>query len=129
MTKEIAMNIVGTSLALSGTSAIISLIVAIIMLAAWWKVFSKAGHPGWGILIPIYNVYLMCKTAQRPGWWWLLYIIPFVNIVVAIIVAIDIAKSFQKGAGFGIGVLLLPVIFVSILGFGGATYNRALEKI
>jgi hypothetical protein len=99
--------------------------VMLFMLAAMWKVFTKAGQPGWAILIPIYNLYVMCKIAGRPGWWVILLLIPFVNLIFIIILDIDIAKSFGKGVGFGIGLLLLPFIFFPILGFGSATYQGA----
>lgn len=95
------------------------------MIAAVWKVFSKAGQPGWAAIIPIFNFYVMCKVAGRPGWWLLLFLIPFVNLVIAIIVTVDIAKRFGKGVGFAIGMILLPFIFWPILGFGSAQYQGA----
>ena len=101
---------------------IISLAIAILMIAAMWRVFSKAGEPGWASIIPIYNIYIMCKVAGRPGWWVLLMFIPLVNLIIAIILNIDIAKNFGKGVGFGIGLILLPFIFYPILGFGSAQY-------
>ena len=104
---------------------IVWLVVAVLMIAAMWKVFTKAGQPGWASLIPIYNVYVLCKIAGRPGWWVILMLIPLVNFIIAIILCIDIAKSFGKGAGFGIGLLLLGIIFWPILGFGSATYQGA----
>src|SRR6185295_1889515 len=76
---------------------IIYVAVMLFMLAALWKVFAKAGQPGWAILIPIYNLYVMCKIAGRPGWWLLLMLIPFVNLIIMIILYVDIAKSFGKG--------------------------------
>ena len=97
----------------------------ILMIAAMWKVFSKAGQPGWAALIPIVNVYFLCKVAGRPGWWLILMFIPLVNFIVLIILDIYIAKNFGKGAGFGIGLLLLPFIFFPILGFGSAQYQGA----
>jgi uncharacterized membrane protein YhaH (DUF805 family) len=97
--------------------------IVIPMIAAMWKVFTKAGHPGWACLIPIYNLYIMCKIAGRPGWWVILMFIPLVNLIIIIILVIDIAKSFGKGVGFGIGLLLLPFIFYPILGFGSAQYQ------
>ena len=60
------------------------------MIVSYWKVFEKAGQPGWGVLIPIYNILLLLKIAGKPGWWILLYLIPLVNIVIGIIVCIDI---------------------------------------
>ena len=95
----------------------------ILIIAAWWKIFSKAGQPGWACIIPIYNLYVWCKIVGRPWWWILLMLIPFVNFVVLIILIIDLAKSFGKGMGFGIGLLLLAVIFFPILGFGSAQYQ------
>lgn len=97
----------------------------ILMVAAMWKVFSKAGQPGWAAIIPIVNTYFLCKVAGRPGWWLILLFIPFVNLIIWIILCIDIAKAFGKGAGFGIGLLLLPFIFFPILGFGSAQYQGA----
>ena len=97
----------------------------ILMIAAMWKVFSKAGQPGWAALIPIVNVYFLCKVAGRPGWWLILMLIPLVNFIILIILDIDVAKNFGKGVGFGIGLLLLPFIFFPILGFGSAQYQGA----
>ena len=79
--------------------------------------------PGWAAIIPIFNLYVLIKTAGRPRWWLLLFIIPLVNIVMGFIVAIDVAKAFGKGTGFGIGLALLGFIFYPILGFGDATYQ------
>ena len=91
-------------------------------MIGWWRIFSKTGRPGWGILIPFYNLYLQCKVAKRPGWWWILYLIPIVNIVIFVIVMIDVSKGFGKGAGFGIGLIFLSPIFAPILGLGPAKY-------
>ena len=104
------------------------LAVIVFVIAAFWKVFSKAGHPGWAAIIPIYNIYIMLKIADRPGWWLLLFLIPLVNLIIAILVAIDIAKSFGKGTGFGLGLAFLGFIFYPILGFGSATYSGPSVK-
>jgi Family of unknown function (DUF5684) len=95
----------------------------ILMIAACWKIFTKAGQPGWASIIPIYNWYILCKIVGRPGWWVILLLIPFVNFIVGIILCIDLAKSFGKGVGFAIGLILLGVIFFPILGFGSAQYQ------
>jgi hypothetical protein len=95
----------------------------ILMIAACWKIFTKAGQPGWASIIPIYNCYILCKIVGRPGWWVILLLIPFVNFIVGIILCIDLAKSFGKGVGFAIGLILLGVIFFPILGFGSAQYQ------
>lgn len=109
-------------------SPIVSLIylaVMVLSVAGGWKMLSKAGQPGWGIIIPFYNLYLILKVAGRPGWWLVLMLIPLVNFIIGIIVCIDLAKAFGKGAGFGIGLLFLGFIFMPILGFGSATYQGA----
>jgi hypothetical protein len=102
---------------------IAELLIALLVIVAMWKVFTKAGRPGWASIIPIYNMYVWCKIVGRPGWWVILMLIPLVNIVIGIIVCIDLAKSFGKGAGFGIGIALLGIIFLPILGFGSAQYQ------
>ncbi len=99
------------------------LAIVVVVIAGMWKVFTKAGQPGWGVLIPIYNLYLLTQIAGRPGWWVILMLIPLVNFIIAIFLSLDIARKFGKGAGFGIGLLLLGAIFYPILGFGDATYE------
>jgi hypothetical protein len=113
----------GTGVGIVGIVIYIALIVLII--AGFWKVFEKAGQPGWAAIVPIYNAYVLCKIAGRPGWWTILFFIPIVNFVIAVIVSLDVAKSFGKGAGFGVGLLLLGFIFYPILGFGDAQYVGA----
>ncbi len=103
-------------------TSIFSFIVAVVSLVAMWKVFVKAGKPGWAVLIPIYNVYVLLEIVGRPWWWLLLMLIPLVNFVIAIILMIDLAKSFGKGAGFGVGLFFLNFIFMLILAFGDAQY-------
>jgi hypothetical protein len=98
--------------------------IVIFEIAALWKVFTKAGRPGWGAIIPIYNIYLLVKVAGRPGWWVILYIIPIVNIVIHLIVSLDLARNFGKGGAFGVfGLWLFQFIGIPILGFGSAQYQ------
>ncbi len=94
----------------------------LLMVVSMWKVFTKAGEPGWAAIIPIYNIVVWCKIVGRPIWWVLLVFIPCVNIIIIFILAIDLAKSFGKGAGFGIGLALLGFIFFPILAFSSAQY-------
>lgn len=102
---------------------ILWLAIAVLMIASMWKVFTKAGEPGWAAIVPIYNIIVLLKIAGRPIWWIILLLIPVVNIVVLILVSIDIAKRFGKGTGFGIGLALLGIIFYPILAFGDARYS------
>ncbi len=108
----------------AGLAFLVVLYLAVIVLeiAALWLVFVKAGRPGWAAIIPFYNYYVLLKVVGRPGWWLILYFIPIVNIIVWIIVAIDLSKSFGKTSGFAVGLILLGFIFIPILGFGGAQY-------
>jgi hypothetical protein len=92
-------------------------------IAGFWKVFEKAGKPGWGAIIPIYNAILFIQIAGRPIWWFVLLFIPLVNVVVCVIVGLDIARRFGKDTLFAIGLILLPFVFYPILGFGDAKYQ------
>lgn len=92
-------------------------------IAGMWKVFVKAGKPGWAAIVPIYNWIVLLEIVGRPIWWIVLLLIPCVGIVIAILVCIDLAKSFGKEAGFGVGLALLFFIFFPILGFGDAKYR------
>ena len=104
---------------------LITLALTIALIASFWKVFEKAGHPGWAAIIPFYNAYILLQIANREIWWLLLFFIPIVSFIVAIVVSIDVAKSFGKGTGFGLGLAFLPFIFYPILGFGPDRYQGA----
>jgi hypothetical protein len=102
---------------------LIWLAVALLMIVSLWKVFAKAGEPGWAAIVPIYNVIVILKIASKPLWWIVLFLIPLVNIVFAVLTAIGLAQNFGKGAGFGLGLAFLAPIFYPILAFGEAEYR------
>ena len=104
---------------------VVWLAIIVLMIAALWKIFEKAGEPGWAAIVPIYNLYILLKIAGRPGWWLLLYLIPFVGFIIGIIVSIDVAKRFGKGVGFALGLVFLPFIFYPVLAWGDASYSAA----
>lgn len=108
----------------SGLNCICGTAFYILVVIGLWKTFVKAGQPGWAAIIPIYNIYIMLKIIGRPGWWLILFFIPFVNIAIALIVSIDLAKSFGKTAVWGIILLFFfNAIGYLLLGFGDATYQ------
>jgi hypothetical protein len=110
------------SLGISLIFLFIWLALIVLIIASMWKVFTKAGKPGWASLIPIYNLYVLNEIGGKPGWWLLLYFIPIVNIVISILVLVGVAQNFGKGAGFAIGLIFLPMIFYPILAFSDAEY-------
>ena len=115
----------GLMAAFGGMMLLVWLAVLVIFIVGMWRVFVKAGQPGWAVIIPIYNVYVLLKIAGRPGWWLLLCLIPLVNVVIAIVVAIDVAKAFGQSAVFGVVLLfLLSGIGYLVLGFGNYHYTR-----
>jgi hypothetical protein len=91
----------------------------------FWKVFEKAGVPGWMSVVPILNVCKLCEIAGRPAWWGILFLIPIVSLVISILVCIDLAKKFGKDTGYAIGLALLGIVFFPMLGFGDATYDKS----
>jgi len=103
--------------------SLVWLAFAIVIIVAMWRIYTKAGKPGWAAIVPIYNLYVLTQIVGRPGWWVLLMLIPFVNIVVAFILAVDLAKSFGKDGAFGILALaIFSIVGYPILAFSKATY-------
>jgi hypothetical protein len=99
------------------------LVVVLLIVISMWKIFVKAGKPGWAAIIPIYNIIVLLEIAGKPLWWFILLLIPFVNLIVAIIMLVAVARNFGKGVGFAIGMLLLPFIFYPMLAFVDAKYQ------
>jgi len=106
---------------------LISVGVTVFWIAAVWKVYTKAGEPGWASIIPIYNAYVFLKIGGKPGWWLVLMLIPFVNLIVAVVASVAVAERFGKSQGFGVGIALLGFIFYPILGFGGSKYTERIQ--
>ena len=98
------------------------LALTLFVIIAYWRVFEKANEPGWAAIIPIYNTIILLKVVGKPWWWIFLFIIPFVNIVIMIIVMHALSKSFGQDGGFTVGLVLLGVVFIPILGFGSYEY-------
>lgn len=109
---------------------VIILIFAIIAVAGVWKLFKKAGQPGWAAIIPIYNTYILLQIAEKPTWWLvflLLSFIPvlgfFIALAFSVLIGIEVAKKFGKSEVFGAIVCGILGIGYAILGFGNAQYK------
>lgn len=118
-----------TSSDLGAVAVVIWLIVILVMLAvgifmaiAMWRIFTKAGKPGWASLVPIYNMVVMMQIVGRPEWQVVLMFLPFAHIYISIVLPLDLAKSFGKTAGFGVLMLFFPAIMYPILAFGSSRY-------
>lgn len=98
----------------------------------WWRVFGKAGRPGWASIVPIYNQIVLLEICDKPGWWIALCLIPcfgsFFAIFMHIVIGIEVAKKFGQGGGFAVGLILLPIVFFPILGFGSYEYEGRRRK-
>jgi len=98
------------------------LIVWVVSIAGLWKVYEKAGKPGWAAIIPIYNVIVWLEIIGKPTWWLILLLIPCVNIIFAVWMTNLLSKSFGQSEGFTIGLIILPFVFYPVLGFGNYPY-------
>jgi hypothetical protein len=106
-----------------GFLIVVYIAVIIFLVACYWKIFTKAGKPGWAAIVPIYNIIVLLEIVNKPVWWIVLLLIPCVNLVVMVLVIIELAKVFGKSTGFAVGLLLLGIIFLPILAFGDAEYQ------
>lgn len=106
----------------AAAGGIIGLVIIVLLIIAQWKIFTKAGEAGWKSIIPFLNMYTLVKIVDGNGIKFLLFLVPIVNFVYAIILNIRMAHAFGKGTGFALGLIFLPNIFTLILGFGSAQY-------
>ena len=110
----------------------LDIVVAVVVLVALpvmllvvptWRIYVKAGEPGWASIVPLFSQYTLCSVVGRPVWWLIFLLIPYVNFVFWLIVAMDLARVFSRSKAFGIGLWLLPFVFLPILGYGSAEYT------
>lgn len=118
---------VNVSYEMSPASIIFSFVFIAIILVANWKIFTKAGVPGWASIVPFYNLYKEFEIAGMSGWMFLLLFVPIANIVAVILLNVKLAKAFGKGTGFALGLIFLSLIFELILAFGSAEYQGTKE--
>ncbi|MEY3529904.1 MAG: hypothetical protein RLZ70_972 [Verrucomicrobiota bacterium] len=126
--NEAAATIAGL-IAFFAAFALVFIAIAVVTLIGMWKVFTKAGHPGWAVLIPIYNLILLLRIAGL-AWYWvftpLIVLIPFLGAIAYLVWVVwvhhRISTRFGQGVGFTIGLTLLSPIFWLILGFGSSKY-------
>lgn len=104
-------------------SILAGLALGTVTVAGTWKMFVKAGQPGWGIFVPIYNCLLMVRIVGMPDWTLLLFLIPGISLAFHIIVSLELRKRFQQTTAFAVGLILLPTVFWAVLGFGKSAYT------
>ena len=102
---------------------LIQLALIVLMVVSMWKIFDKAGKPGWAALVPIYNLVVLLQIIDKPVWWIILFLIPLVNFIIMIICTIALAARFGKGGGYAAGLIFLPFIFYPMLAFGSDQYQ------
>ncbi len=102
--------------------------LTILQIIATWRIYEKAGQPGWASIIPFYNFYVLLKIVGKPDWWLIWIFIPPAYPVVLIWTTNLLSKSFGKGVGFTLGLIFLSIIFYPILGFGNAEYQGTAGK-
>jgi hypothetical protein len=107
---------------MEAVSVVVWLALTLALVVAQWRIFAKAGVPGWACLVPVYNMVKLLHISGRSGWWLLGLCVPLLNVFVFIRLVFDLAGAFGRGVAFGFGLLLLSPIFVLILGFGNARY-------
>lgn len=112
-----------TGLMAAGAGILIfELVLLVVLAASFWKIFTKAGKPGWAAIVPIYNIIVFLEIVGKPTWWIILLLIPFVNIIIAIILVHRLSLSFGQGVGMTILCIVVGIIGYPILGFGSAKY-------
>lgn len=101
----------------------------LLVIISFWKLFSKAGRPGWASLVPIYNVIVLWEISEQPIWALITMFIPCVSVIGSIMINLGLAKAFGKGTGFALGLLFFPMIFYPILAFGSSEYKSAPDSV
>ena len=110
MSESIGAYFAGLTTSMIIFYCVISIIIWILTIVAHWKIFTKAGKPGWASLIPIYNLYVLFQISGFNGWMFLLLLIPFVDVVVLVLLFYKLSKAFGKGIGYSFSFIILQII-------------------
>ena len=126
--SELTYAVAGAGIVAIFLTAIFSLAVAVFEFIVTWRIYKKAGEPGWASIVPFYNLYVLFKITWGNGWLFLLMLIPVVNFVIWIITMVKLAQVFGKGTGFAVGLVFLEIIFSAILAFDSSVYTKPVQK-
>ena len=107
---------------------LVAMVAGIFTIVCQWKLFKKAGKPGWASIVPIYNFVVMLDIAKLPTWNIILFLIPFANIYIMFKLYIEMAHRFGKSTAYGLGLIFLPLIFLPMLAFGKAQYEDQVQN-
>jgi len=108
---------------IAGIIGLMMLALCVVLIIGNWKLFEKAGQPGWACLVPIYNIYVMLKIAGMGAIWMLAFFIPFLNIIASIMLCMRTARAFGQSALVGVAMIFLPFIILPMLAFGDAQWR------
>ena len=111
-----------------GSFILVILALVVFMIICRWRIFTKAGKPGWAAIIPIYNIIVTLEIINKPIWWIFMLLIPFVNIYFAIMMVHHLSLAFGQGAGFTVLLIFLPIVGYPMLAFGSAQYTRPADE-
>ena len=112
-----------------GVFVLIYLGLIVFFAVTYWRIFEKAGKPGWASLIPIYSAVVFMEIINKPAIWVLYLFIPFYGFYIAIVSTVEFAKVFGKDTGFAVGMIFFPYIFLPMLAFGNAQYQGQGKKM
>lgn len=101
---------------------VIALVLCVICIVSEWKIFEKAGEPGWASIAPLYNLYVMAKITMGNGLFFLLVFVPIAQMIIVLIMGWKLIKAFGGGFGMFLLYLFLPFIALPIIAFGDAQY-------
>lgn len=93
----------------------LGIVLGLIIIVSLWKIFVKNNKHGWASIIPIYREIVILEIAELPLWYVVMLFIPLANLVFLFIIMINFAKKLGKSSSFGVGLVLLPYIFLPIL--------------
>ena len=117
----------------------VSSFIPLLLLCAWflllifsgWMIFVKAGYPGWKVLVPFLNLYLMFRIINEPPWWGLFFVVAAffgdmgqgVITIFSIGMHYTLARIFGKSKLFSVLTGLFPYVFIPIIALGGSMYQ------
>lgn len=110
--------IMGASIAM----IIVYLLIAAVIIVSYWKIYTKAGKPGWAAIVPIYNIIILLEIVKKPVWWVILFFIPCANIVAMVLVALEFVKVFGKPSWHAALMILVGIVYLPYIAFSDAKY-------
>lgn len=97
------------------TYCVVAIILYVLLVIGLYKMFVKAGEPGWKAIIPIYNTYIMFKISWKTSMFWIYFFTVLVGTVLGQVVSVMSVASPAETTGLILAIIAFILLIIAVV--------------